>query len=69
MRYVSKVRILLACAALASFSPWTARAQDLKPRKVRDGEAAIIKTTLPEAEATAKVKAYFNGKNIDFTVN
>lgn len=41
----------------------------LHAQKLKDGETATISTTLSEADATAKVKAYFNNKNIDFTVN
>jgi len=37
--------------------------------KLKDGEAATVRTSMSEPEATARVKAYFNSKNIDFTVN
>jgi hypothetical protein len=36
---------------------------------VRNGETAVITTALTEADATAKVRAYFNGRDLDFTVN
>ena len=36
---------------------------------MKDGETAEFQTPLSDVDATAKVKAYFNGKNIDFTVN
>lgn len=39
------------------------------PTKLRDGEPAIIQTALSAADATAKTKAFFTGKNVDFTVN
>ncbi len=41
----------------------------LHAEKLKDGEPASVATTLSEADATAKVKAYLNSKNIDFTVN
>jgi len=44
-------------------------ASSLSAEKLKDGEAAVISTVLSEADATAKVKAYFNSKDIDFSVN
>jgi hypothetical protein len=61
---------LLTCAfGLFSCTGVGHAADQAKPRKVKDGETAVITTTLSPADATAKVKAYFNGKDIDFTVN
>lgn len=37
--------------------------------KFKDGEAAIFRTALSPADAMARIKAYFDGKNIDYTVN
>ncbi|MDP3763942.1 MAG: hypothetical protein Q8Q92_04925 [bacterium] len=44
-------------------------AQESKPKKLKDGETAMIHTALPENDATAKVKAYFNSKDVDYTIN
>ena len=46
-----------------------ATASESKPKNLKDGEVAIIFTALPESDATAKIKAYFNSKDVDFTVN
>lgn len=40
-----------------------------KPKKLKDGETAVIETSLSPDQANAKLKAYFNSKDIDFTVN
>ncbi len=50
-------------------SPGEAAFQNSKPKKTKDGEAVTIQTTLSETDAAAKVKAYLNSKDTDFTVN
>lgn len=40
----------------------------LAAETLKDGETAVISAALSEADATAKVKAYFNSRD-DFTVN
>ncbi len=40
-----------------------------KLRKLTDGEPAVIKTSLSKADATAKVKAYFTSRKLEYTVN
>lgn len=61
-------RLSLIAAVLLSV-PMTSHAQAPKPKKVKDGETAVINTTFSEADAVAKVKGYFNSKDLSFTVN
>jgi hypothetical protein len=53
---------LVVCVAVGITAPALAQ-------KLKDGEPTVISTALSGPDATAKVKAYFNGKNVDFTVN
>ena len=69
MRRVSSITLVLGSVALLLLPSVSVHAQDSAPRKIKDGEAAVITTAMPDADATAKVKAYLNAKNIDFTVN
>lgn len=43
--------------------------QDAKAKNLKDGETAVIHSELSEADATAKVKSFFNSKDIEYTVN
>jgi hypothetical protein len=40
-----------------------------QPTALKNGETAIISTGLSPTDATAKVKAYFNSKDVEYTVN
>jgi len=44
----------------------TASAQ---PKELKNGEPAVINTALTEKDAITKVKAFLNGRNLDFNVN
>jgi hypothetical protein len=67
MRVRSNVWIVALCLVWVwVLAPLSAQS---KPKKVKDGEAATVSTSLSEPEATAKVKAYFNSTDLNFTVN
>lgn len=40
-----------------------------KPKKLKDGETAVIHVGLSTDAVTTKVKAYFNNKDVDYTFN
>jgi hypothetical protein len=57
-------------ASLATVkSPVAASGHDMAPVRVDDGRAAVFQTRLAAPEATARVKAWFDGKNVDYSVN
>ena len=62
LRFVQVVTLTILVALVIITTP-------LHAQKLKDGETGVVSTSLSEAEATAKVKAYFNGKDINFTVN
>ncbi len=62
LRFVQVVTLTILVALVITVTP-------LHAQKLKDGETGVVSTTLSEADATAKVKAYFNGKDINFTVN
>ena len=61
LAFTQRVTLAIVLAVGISAPAWA--------QKLKDGETASVSTTLSQADATAKVKAYFNSKNIDFTVN
>ena len=66
----TRTALLKGLASLALWGlPLSAKGQEQFKINVKNGETAVVVTSLSATDATAKVKAYFNGRDINFTVN